>query len=298
MRKKSLLLVIIILIFTIYCQDNNETLTATDGFIELDNGAKLYYQEIGEGMPVVMIHGGFLTHKNWDPQFEVFAKQGIRAIRYDARGHGKTLNVPGDFNHTEDLKLLLDQLDIDKAVIMGLSMGGYVCSDFALTYPERVKGLVLVSPGMTGFDFSTAEYMEEYFKQSGEAYESGDTNRIIESFMRGWTDGPFRTPDQTPADVREKSRLMCLETANNSPDVEAREVRPEPAAIDRLSDIKAPTLGILATLDMPVIAAIIAKYEEDIPDFRKVVIEDAAHAVNMEKPEEFNRAVLGFLKEL
>jgi pimeloyl-ACP methyl ester carboxylesterase len=74
------------------------------------------------------------------------------------------------------------------------------------------------------------------------------------------------------------------------------EVRPEPPAIGRLAEIRVPALAIRATLDMPIIIAIVDIYERDIPDCRVVVIEDAAHAVNMEKPAEFNRAVLSFLE--
>ncbi len=298
MKRLSLPSLMFTLMFLVSCRGENERLAASTGFIDVGNGARLYYEEMGEGLPVVMIHGGLLTHRNWDDQFEVFARENIRAVRYDARGHGRSVSVPGDYNHTEDLKILLDALHIDKAVLMGLSMGGYICSDFAVTYPDRVLGLVLVSPGLTGYDFSQAEDLAAHNREYGEDYASGDPERIARAFMRAWTDGPCRTPDQTPPEVRERSRLMCLESLNNGYDIETREIRPAPPAIERLADITVPTLAVRATLDMPVIAEIVRVYEQDIPDFREVVIEDAAHAVNMEKPAVFNAAVLDFLRGL
>ncbi|MFC1529331.1 alpha/beta fold hydrolase [Gemmatimonadota bacterium] len=298
MKRTALIPLVPILAALVACGGDTGPLEVTTGFIEVGNGAELYYEEMGRGLPVVMIHGGFLTHRNWDDQFEVFAREGYRVVRYDARGHGRSLSIPGDFNHTEDLKIVLDELGIEKAVLMGLSMGGYISSDFAVTCPDRVAGLVLVSPGITGYDFSQAEDIRIHYEEFGEDYASRDPERIARAFMRAWTDGPYRTPEETPAEVRERSLRMCLESLNNTPDVESREVRPEPPAIERLAEISVPTLAILATLDMPVITAIVDLYERDIPDCRKIVIEDAAHAVNMEKPEEFNRAVLGFLREL
>ncbi len=298
MKRLSYIFLFYIITCFLFCGRDETPVESKTGFIDVGNGAKLYYEEKGEGLPVIMIHGGFLTHRNWDDQFDVFIDNNILAVRYDARGHGRSVHVPGDYNHTEDLRIVLDSLKIDKAVLMGLSMGGYVSSDFALTYPDRVIGLILVSPGLTGYDFSKEEYMIKHYTEYGEDYQSGDPERIIEAFMRGWTDGPFRTPDQTPPDVRERSKQMCLETSKNLLEVQAREIRPVPPAIERLSKIMVPTLAILATLDMPSIAEIVELYEKNIPDFRKSIIEDAAHAVNMEKPEEFNRIVLNFIKNL
>lgn len=123
------------------------------GFINVDN-AQIYYEEMGTGKPLVMIHGGLLDRRMWDDQFAVFAGS-YRVIRYDARGHGLSKAPSGTYSHHEDLKKLLDALKVERAAIMGLSMGGYIAIDFALAYPDRVSALVLVAPGLTGYDFES-----------------------------------------------------------------------------------------------------------------------------------------------
>ena len=102
--------------------------TPKTGFIEMGK-TRLYYEEMGRGLPLVMIHGGLLNHHMWDNQFEIFA-EGYRVIRYDLRNHGQSTGIPGDFKHYEDLYELLEQLNIEKAVILGLSLGVRIAIDF------------------------------------------------------------------------------------------------------------------------------------------------------------------------
>jgi 3-oxoadipate enol-lactonase len=263
------------------------------GFIDVGN-AQIYYEERGAGDPVVMIHGGLLDRRMWDGQFAVFAEK-HRVIRYDARGHGLSKAGDGTFSHHEDLKRLLDALKIEKAAIMGLSMGGYIAIDFALAYPDRVAALILAAPGMTGYKFDS-EVLKKNNEALNKAARDNDLKMLVEYFQRSWTDGPARTPDQVHPDVREKVRQMSMETLRGR-NRESREIRLEPAAIGRLAEIHAPTLAVVGDLDMPDILEIVGLIEKNVKGARKVVIEGVAHMVNMERPAEFNRAVLDFLEE-
>jgi pimeloyl-ACP methyl ester carboxylesterase len=239
-----------------------------------------------------MLHGGLLDLRMWDPQFEVFAKR-YRAIRYDARNHGRSRGVPGSFTHYHDLLKLLDQLGIEKPTLMGLSLGGRTIIDFSIAHPERVSTIVLVSPGAGGFEFKSEEFKENS-EQMGKAFGDGDVDRAIEFFQRSWTDGPRRSPSDVPPEVREKVRSMARSTVENW-NIECRAKDLEPPAVGRLGEIRASTLVVVGDLDMPGILEIADAVAQNVGAAEVAVIGDAAHMVNMEKPEKFNRIVLDYL---
>lgn len=264
------------------------------GFLDIGT-AKLYYEEAGKGRPVVMIHGGLLNASMWDDQFEVFARD-YRVIRYDARGHGRSASEPDTFSHHEDLRGLIEALKLDKPIVMGLSMGGYVAIDFALEYPGVASALVLVAPGLSGYEFSSEEFID-FSKRIGEAAQSEDIDAIVEAFQTAWTDGPRRAPEEMDPAMREKVRAMVKENVERWDDRSA-EYRPLPLAIERLDSLSVPVLALVGDLDMPGILEIVGLIESEVPDAQTVMIPGVAHMINMEKPEEFNRTVLQFLEAL
>jgi 3-oxoadipate enol-lactonase len=95
------------------------------------NGARMYYEVVGEGEPLVLVHAGIADSRMWEAQITAFADR-YRVIRYDMRGFGRTQIVEGPFSHHEDLRSLLDFLGLDRANIVGCSMGGGAVLDFAL----------------------------------------------------------------------------------------------------------------------------------------------------------------------
>jgi len=107
-------------------------------------GGTLYYEVRGSGPPVVLLHAGDLDLSMWDPQVSPLARS-FRLIRYDARGHGRSSAPRGPYSTVEDLRRLLDHLGIPRASLVGISMGAGVTLNFATTYPQRVRQLVLVS---------------------------------------------------------------------------------------------------------------------------------------------------------
>ena len=254
--------------------------------------ARIYYDVAGSGDAIILIHGGLLTKEMWDGPFEKLAQR-YRVVRYDVRNHGRSRSEATAFEHFADLKTLMDGLKIDKAVVMGLSLGGKIAIDFALKYPDRTNGLILVAPGLTGYEFHGPEN-QAYDEKFNAAAKSGDLEKIIEAFMEAWTYGPRRSAGQVDPAVRDKIRGMAavsLKTWNN----QAKELVPSPPAITHLRDIKAPTLAVIGDVDMPNIIEIVDLLEKNIPRFKKVVIPGAAHMVNLEKPQEFDRAVQNFL---
>lgn len=179
------------------------------GKVKVDSG-ELYYEAKGKGRAVVLLHGGLLDRRMWDGQFELLAKQ-YRVIRYDARGHGLSSAVSGDFAHYEDLHKLLVALGESRASLIGLSLGARTAIDFALTYPHMVDALVAVAPGMSGWEFKDPMLLKNQ-ESMGAAIKAKDDAMFVEWFIRSWTDGPKRTPEQVDPKVREKVRMMALET--------------------------------------------------------------------------------------
>jgi len=258
------------------------------------NGARIYYEVVGEGEPLVLVHAGIADGRMWEGQLTAFADRYL-VIRYDMRGFGRTAMVEGPFSHHEDLRGLLDFLDSDRAHIVGCSMGGGAVLDFALEYSDRVGSLVLVGSAVGGFrpDFDSPKEWDELVA----ADEAGDLELVSELEVRIWVDGPKRAPEDVEAPVRDLVREMNLIALQNEAAELGEEWEPEPPAADRLPDVQAPTLLIVGDEDQPRVFAAADLLERELPNVRKVVMHGTAHLPNMERPEEFNRIVLDFLQD-
>lgn len=264
-------------------------------------GARLYYELEGGGPGAVLIHEGITDSGMWDDQFGVLPDR-YRALRYDVRGYGRSSIPGGPYSLVDDLRELIDQVSIERAVLVGASMGGRIAIDFALTSPERVVGLVLVGPGLSGYEWSDA--VKAAGEEEEEALEQGDLERAVEVNLRTWVDGPKRGPDEVDPVVRRRVHEMQLQAFRVQ--VPAYESDPapgpgdalDPPAVERLQEIRVPTLVVVGGGDQPDILEICDRLEAGIDGARKVVIPVAAHVPNMERPKEFNELLLGFLNEV
>jgi pimeloyl-ACP methyl ester carboxylesterase len=115
------------------------------------NGTRLWLKVDGAGSPVVLIHGSPLDARMWEPQIAPLA-EAHRVIRYDVRGYGRS-DPPGStlYRHADDLAGLLDWLGVERAAVLGLSMGGRLAVDFALAYPARISALILAGSSVSGY---------------------------------------------------------------------------------------------------------------------------------------------------
>jgi pimeloyl-ACP methyl ester carboxylesterase len=258
------------------------------------NGARIYYEAVGEGEPLILVHAGIADSRMWDDQLTAFADR-YRVIRYDMRGFGRTAMVEGPFSHHEDLCGLLDYLEIELAHLVGCSLGGGAVLDFALEYPQRAGNLVLVGSAIGGFspDFDLPVQWDELVA----AEEAGDLERVSELEVGIWVVGPERSLDAVDSSVRALVWEMNLVALRNEVAGLGDEWEPEPPAADRLPDVQAPTLLIVGAEDQPRVFAAADLLERELPNVRKVVMHGTAHVPCMERPEEFNRIVLDFLRD-
>jgi len=265
----------------------------TQGYVTV-TGARLYYEEAGRGPAVVLLHGGFLDRRMWDREFAWMARD-YRVVRYDIRGHGRSQADSVPYVDYEDLRALMDSLHIARAAVIGLSLGGRIVADFTLSYPDRVWALVLVGPGLSGFRFHGPEdsaYAADIRAASAQGWPA-----VYDAFVRGWCVGPYRER----SDVAPAALALVDEMVAGSFQPRWRISRLgrelEPPSYARLREIRAPTLSVVGSLDMPNILEIVDSVATQVPGARRVVIPGAAHMVNMEKPAEFEAAVRPFLAE-
>lgn len=179
-----------------------------NGIVPVDEG-ELFYETAGSGPAVVLLHGGMLDQHMWDEQFTWLVNSGLRAIRYDARGHGLSSTVTGDFAHHDDLCALLDALDVPSAVLVGLSHGARVALDTALAHPDRVTALALASPGISGRAFTDPFVLAHIKEQVASIGAPDGAERYVEHFLRIWVDGPHREPSAVHPGFRERMRASA-----------------------------------------------------------------------------------------
>lgn len=259
------------------------------------NGAKLYYEAAGTGHPLVMVHAGIADNRMWDDQFSVFASQ-YRVIRYDQRGYGQSQPVEGEFVRHNDLYELLNFLKVERAYLMGCSMGSRVCLDFALEHPEMAAALIMVGSGPGGFDFKTDP--PKQWDDIVKSFEANDLERTSELEVQVWVDGRTRTPQQVNPAVRDKVRAMNLIALKYEKLELGKEKSLEPAAAIRLGELRIRVLALVGGLDTAYIQAAVDFMMENLHFGQKVMMPATAHVPNMEQPAEFNRHVLEFLKSV
>jgi pimeloyl-ACP methyl ester carboxylesterase len=264
---------------------------ATAEYLEVENG-RVFYEVFGDGFPVVFIHDGIAHREVWDNQVADFA-QDYRVIRYDRRGYGRSDMPDTSYSNLADLHALVEHLKLERAVFIGSSSGGGLAIDYALEHPDRVMKLIPVAPGLSGHDFNS-EPEQKYMQDIGAAFAAADFDRAAEVFLVGWTVGPTRRVEDL--DSRFLSRVRTLIRENIKPGKDSGyPTEADPPAVKRLSEIKAPTLVVVGDLDMPGILDISNRIEKEVRGSRRFVIKGAAHTVNMEKPEKFNKVVMEFL---
>lgn len=260
--------------------------------IEL-GGAVITGAEAGEGLPVIFLHAGVCDHRMWHAQMEAVAAAGFHAVAYDRRGYGDTVSPDEPFSHLEDLQAVLDALDIHAAVLVGCSMGGGLAIDFALAFPGRTIGLVLVGTSITGASSFVSDLEQPLVMAEEDAEERGDLDMLNKVQAHAWLDGPRSGSGRVWGAARELFLDMNAK-ALKKPALTQED--PRPRAIDRLGSVNAPALLIVGDLDFTYILQRHEDASETLPNAFAVVLEGTAHIPNLERPDLFDPLLLEFLQ--
>jgi 3-oxoadipate enol-lactonase len=249
----------------------------------------------GEGPPVVLLHAGVSDSRLWEPQLDSFV-QSHSVLRVDLPGFG---NSPLETNPVSFRGAVRDAMDaegIDRAAVVGVSIGGNTALELALESPERVTTLVLVGAGLPDHDWS--EEVKSFFAAEEEALERGDLDAAVDVNLRMWLAGPRRSLEDIDLAQRElvgEMQKRAFKQQKGHDDV--RMLRLDPPESERLAEVKVPTLIVTGDEDVADIHRIADRLSAEIPGAERATIAGAAHLPSLERPEEFDRIVLGFLAQ-
>jgi pimeloyl-ACP methyl ester carboxylesterase len=260
------------------------------------DGIRLYYEEVGEGAPLVFVHEFAGEVESWRPQVQFFARR-YRTIAYNARGYPPS-DVPDDpaaysqERAVEDIRGVLDHLGIPKAHLCGLSMGGYAVLHFGLTYPERARSLVVAG---CGYGSGDREAFRRDSSQVVKRFEAEGMARVADWYSRGPTRVQFQ--DKDPKGWQEfHDRLAAGSARGHALTMQGVQMK-RPSVFDlgdRMEALRVPTLVVTGDEDEPCLEPALFM-KRKIPSAGLVVLPRAGHTINLEEPEAFNRAVLDFL---
>lgn len=245
----------------------------------------LHYELAGAGPVVVMIHGSNLDRRLWHDDM-AWLQHHARVLAYDLRGQGESHNPAAPYYNHGDLLDLLDLLGMQRPVtLIGLSSGAQVALDTALTAPERVNRLILVSPSLTGY---VPEQMADFFTPLTDALLVGDFAQANQILL----DSPVMAVPESHQPlvetmVEDNTRLWTIDfsllrTAS-------------PPAIQRLPAVSQPSLILVGTEDLDAVHAQGTLLNESIEDSALVLVEDGGHLLNLTSPEAFQTEIMDFL---
>ncbi len=254
------------------------------GFFDSD-GLKLRYFECCEGEPLILIHGLGDCIEGWTFQYDEFSKH-FRVITLDLRGFGMS-DVPESISvedFARDVKNLMDHLGIEKANLLGLSMGGVVCMEFYRQYPDRVKSLILANTL-----HKLPEAGRAMFEQRLKLLESSPDMTQIAEFIAEMSihqDRP-ELKELVKTIIRKNNKEFYTKVTAEIGKANYEELLPK---------IEVPTLVITAEFDITTPPALGREIASLIPNAEIKEVSNAAHLAKIENPEEFNLYVVEFLK--
>lgn len=255
---------------------------------------EFYYENRGKGQPVALLHSGIADHRMWEAQFSTLAEK-FHAVRCDLRGYGQSHLPNGKFSYVGDLDELIQSLGLERSWLLGASLGAQVAVDYYLSHPERVKGLILVSPTISGF--KPAGEVEKFNEAEEKLLEEGKLEEAVELNLKMWVDGPSRSTAEVDPAIRSAVAEM-QSTAFSQPVPEhVSLLRLEPPAYSRLNEVRVPVLIISGELDAAEFLHLAECLERGIAGARRIVIPNSAHMATMEAPEMCNQNILDFINQ-
>jgi pimeloyl-ACP methyl ester carboxylesterase len=281
-------------------------------FVEVQ-GVRFAYDEAGSGPAVVLCHAGIADRRMWTGPFEALAA-GCRVVRFDWRGYGESGPATAEHLLHADLLGLLNALGIARAVVAGCSVGGSAALDAALAAPDRVAGLVLVSPGLSGHTWPEDmadplldriaatvpdERRQAYRDGTNDTVVDADVEAVADAHARFWIAGPRREPSAVDPRVWDTAMAMLRQVFRRrwtEHPVEPAELQPPASA--RLSAVGVPTVVVNGLDDVPAAQQIADLLTAGIPGARRIDLPDTGHLAPLERPRQVTAAIDGLLGQL
>lgn len=267
-------------------------------FATTDDGVRLHYEETGSGTPVIFVHEFAGDHRSWEPQMRFFGQR-YRAITYAARGYTPS-DIPEDVTKysqaraADDIAAVLNHLKINKAHVVGLSMGGFATLHFGFRHPDRALSLCVAGCG-----YGAEKGQSTKFRAEAEAIAAFLDEQGAEAFAEKYAYGPTRVQfeNKNPRGFAEFKRMLAEQSALGHRNTQLGVQRERPSLYDLVDQMKAinvPTLILTGDEDWPCLQpALLMK--QTIPTSALSVMPNCGHTINIEDPDQFNRLVSEFL---
>lgn len=266
-----------------------------------DDGVKLWFEETGTGAPIVLVHEFAADHRSWEAQMRHFGQR-YRCIAYCARGYPPS-DVPSDparysqDRATDDILAVMHHLGIDKAHVVGLSMGGFASLHFGFRHPSRARSLVVAGVGYGAEKQEQAKFRAEVEVVARSLLEEG-----MAAFAEKYAYGPTRVQfeNKDPRGFAEFKKALAGHSALGSANTQIGVQGMRPSLydlVDRMRALTVPTLVLTGDEDWPCLApALLMKRE--IPTAALAVMPNCGHTINLEDPDRFNRIVGDFIGQV
>ena len=266
-----------------------------------DDGVALYVEETGSGTPLVLVHEFAGDHRSWEPQVRHFGQR-YRVITFDARGFPPS-DVPSDLaaysqhRAADDIAAVLDHLEIERAHVVGLSMGSFATLHFGLRHPARARSLTIAGCG-----YGAEPDQRQRFRGEAEAIARLIDEEGMETFAARYAVGPTRVQFQNkdPRGFDEFRRMLAEHSALGSRNTQLGVQRDRPSLYDltaEMGSLVVPTLVLVGDEDWPCLRpALLLK--ETIRTAGLAVMANCGHTINLEDPDGFNRLVGEFLAKV
>jgi pimeloyl-ACP methyl ester carboxylesterase len=266
-------------------------------FLTTDDNIKLYYEDTGSGIPVVFVHEFAGDYRSWEPQVRHFARR-YRCIAFNARGWTPS-EVPQDVGSysqdraRDDIRCVLDHLEIEKAHVAGLSMGGFATLHFGFAYPQRARSLVVAGVG-----YGAEKDQRERFRNEALVIATKLENEGMAPFAELYAYGPTRVQFQNkdPRGFAEFKRQLAEHSAKGAANTQLGIQRERPSIFDlgpQLAKLDVPTLVLNGDEDWPcLLPGVFMK--RMILSSALQLLPNSGHAINIEEPDAFNAALAAF----
>lgn len=266
-----------------------------------EDGVRLYYEETGSGTPVIFVHEYAGDHRAWEPQMRHFGQR-YRAITYAARGYPPS-DVPEDVakysqaRAADDIKSVLDHLKIDRAHVVGLSMGGFATLHFGFRHAARARSLVVAGCGY-GAEKGERDKFRAEVQTIAKFIDDNDISVFAEKYAYGPTRVQFENKD--PRGFVEFKQQLAEHSKVGARNTQLGVQGERPSLYDLVEDMKklmVPTLVLTGDEDWPCLQpALLMK--QNIPAAGLSVMPNCGHTINIEDPDQFNRLVGDFLAQV
>jgi 3-oxoadipate enol-lactonase len=255
----------------------------------------VWYDVRGEGPAVVLLHAGGTDSRMWEPQLGPFSVS-HQVVRVDFPGFGRSPLESDEIACSAAVRAALDSAGVERAALVGTSLGGRAALEFALEAAGRASALVLVGAGLDAHDWSPEA--QSSGAEVRAALARGDLEAAIDANLRMWLAGPRRSLDAIDPSVREHVAQMQRDAFLLQKGHDELRLRVlEPPASERLGELDLPTLIVTGDEDVHDIHEIAERLVKEIPGAERATITGAGHLPNLERPAEFDRIVLGFLAD-